>query len=82
MEKNYFLDKKKKLTDLIEDYLANSILEKNKRDSIISLLDILNQYSFENRLQKKGFLSHVVIDSADIEYSLGEKLIIFDNSIR
>lgn len=77
-----FEDKKTQLSESLKDILMNSIFEKSKRDSIIKLLEILNQYCFENRLEKKGLLSHTIIDSLELDYSIGEKFIIFDNSIR
>ncbi len=36
---------------------------------------------FSDRLRKKGTLTHFIIDSAELDSSLGEKIILFDNSI-
>jgi hypothetical protein len=43
---------------------------------------LIDQYSYENRLQQKGLLSHSIIDSLKLDYSLGEKFINFDNEIK
>ena len=82
MEKISFLNYKENLNKLIQDFLANDSLEENTKASLIKLSEILNQYSFENRLDKKGLLSHTIIDSLELNYSFGEKFIMFDNSIK
>ena len=82
MKKETFLEKKKKLINLITDALSKTDICEQDKISLCKILEILNQYSFENRLQKKGLLSHTIVDSLELDYSLGEKFIKFDNEIR
>lgn len=82
MEKEAFTKKKKNLIKLISSSLIKQDISNRDKIALKQLLEILNQYSFENRLQKKGLLSHTIIDSLELDYSLGEKFIQFDNDIR
>ena len=82
MDKETFLDNKEKLVDLINELLTQPNLAKHEENSLIKLLQILNQYSFENRLKMKGLLSHTIVDSLELDYLLGEKFIKFDADIR
>lgn len=81
MDRKIFIERKQDLITLITDSLTKTEISDHDKTSLKKLLDILNLYSFENRLQKKGLLSHTIIDSLELEYSLGEKLIKFDNDI-
>jgi len=81
MNKKSFIERKESLISLIEENLAKTHISEQDRMSFIKLLTSLNQYSFEIRLQQKGLLSHTVIDSLDLDYSLAEKFIQFDNDI-
>lgn len=78
MNQEYFTYKKNKLICFLKESLDQ---EKNKKDSLIKLLAILDNYTFKNRLEIKGTLSHTVVDSLEIDFSLGEKIINFDNEI-
>lgn len=60
--------------------MDKDICDKDKK-SLDKLFHVLNEYSFDNRLQKKGSLTYIIIDSLDLNYSLGEQFIIFDNEI-
>jgi len=81
MNKKSFIERKESLVSLIEENLTKRHISEQDRMSFIKLLTLLNQYSFEIRLQQKGLLSHTVIDSLDLDYSLAEKFIKFDNDI-
>lgn len=82
MNKEIFIKRKQNLIKLIEDTLTKMEICEQDKISLNKLLEILNQYSFENRLQKKGLLSHTIIDSLELDYFLGENFIKFDNEIR
>lgn len=82
MTKEIFIARKEDLINLIAESLTDADISEQNKKSIRKLLEILNQYSFENRLQKKGLLSHTIIDSLELDYSIGEKFINFDNSIK
>lgn len=82
MKREIFVKKKDSLIRLIKDSLAKTDISEQDRKSLVILLELLNQYSFENRLLQKGLLSHTIIDSLELDYSLGEKFIKFDNEIK
>lgn len=82
MNKEIFVEKKESLINLIKESLIKTDISEQDRISLTKLLELLNQYSFENRLQQKGLLSHTIIDSLELNYSLGEKFIKFDNEIK
>jgi hypothetical protein len=82
MSRQIFIERKQNLINLIKDNLIKIEIPEQDKISLSKLLEILNQYSFENRLQKKGLLSHTIIDSLELDYILGEKFINFDNDIR
>jgi hypothetical protein len=52
-----------------------------KPEEVNHLLQILTSYTFENRLGMKGTLSRIMVDSLDLPYALGEKVIQFDKAI-
>lgn len=81
MDKIIFGSKKEELINLITECLDRSDTSKQNKIALIKLLELLKYYSFENRLEKKGLLAHAVVDSLD-DYSIGEKVIEYDNNIR
>ncbi|WP_379968025.1 hypothetical protein [Epilithonimonas sp. UC225_85] len=64
MKKEIFIKLKETLRTLLESVLE---LNGNHGKSILKLLDILNQYDFNNRLYKKGALTRYIIDSATVD---------------
>lgn len=82
MEIQIFKDKKKRLVNFVNEILGTNSLSLIDIKSLEKLLEILNTYSFENRKEKKGVLTRTIIDSLELDYSLGEKFIEFDNSIK
>lgn len=58
----------------IEEYSADT----NKRDELILILGVLNEYSYNNRLMKKSKITHILIDSLSLDNDISEKLIFFD----
>ena len=84
MEIKKFKEKKKELVDFANEILAtnSNFLSLVDIKSIEKLLEILDSYTFENQIEKKGTLTRKIIDSFELDYSLGEKFIEFDNSIK
>lgn len=82
MNREKFIASKENLTNLLIENLSQKDISEQDRKSILKLLELIDQYSYENRLQQKGLLSHSIIDSLKLDYSLGEKLINFDNEIK
>lgn len=65
--------------------IEQGILEYIEQDSYISSLKrirrILLHYTFENRLECKGILTRVTIDSLELPYELAEQIIQFDRYV-
>ncbi len=61
--------------------LIKKELKIKERDSLLTLYQIIEGYNFGNRLLKKGALTRFIIDSAVLDYSIGEKFILFDKKI-
>lgn len=82
MDKQKFLDQQTELNSNINQLLKESNLTKININTLNSLLNTLNSYTFDNRFQSKGLLSRVVIDTIIPKYySIGESLIQFDENI-
>ena len=81
MTKETFIEKKQNLINTVITILSKEDASREDRIALNTLLELLNGYSYENRLQKKGLLSHTIIDSLELDYTLGEKFIKFDNDI-
>jgi hypothetical protein len=77
MNKNNFITRKERLKLFLEKELDFS-----KNQSIQNIIKILALYNFSNRMKQKGILTRYIIDSAEVDYSIGEKIIEFDNSIK
>jgi uncharacterized alpha-E superfamily protein len=82
MKRETFNERKSNLTNLIKVSLDQVSISEHDRTCLMKLLELLNQYSFENRLYQKGLLSRTIIDSLELDYSIGEKFIKFDNDIK
>lgn len=82
MNETSFENNKQVLIALVSVFKRNKYLSNIEENSIKKLLEILDEYSFENRLKKKGLLTRTIIDSLELDYSLGERFIEFDNRIR
>lgn len=81
MDKTVFSQSKNDLINFIKAILEKKELSTENRSSCNILSALLAEYSYENRLEKKGLLTHTIIDSLELDYSIGEKFIEFDNRI-
>lgn len=77
MKEEIFITRKEKLKAFLE-----MLLKTPDSSEITTILEILNQYTFDNRLKLKGTLTRYIIDSSEVDYSIGEKVIEFDTNIR
>lgn len=77
-----FLENKRTLVVLIQKLIAYESIVEREKDSLRKVLEIINQYNYENRLEFKGLLSRTIVDSLELDQSLAEKLIAFDVSIK
>lgn len=77
-----FNRRKDDLLSIVKNRLATPDLSDTERTSLNQLIKVMNEYTFANRLEIKGFLSHVIVDSLTVDYSVGDKFIEFDNHIK
>lgn len=82
MNREIFDERKADLINLIKVSLSTTYISEQDKTSLMRLLELLNQYSFENRLYRKGLLSHTIIDSLELGHSIGEKVVKFDIDIK
>lgn len=82
MNREIFDKRKTDLINLIKVSLSTTYISEQDKTSLMRLLELLNQYSFENRLYRKGLLSHTIIDSLELGHSIGEKVVKFDIDIK
>ncbi|WLD23638.1 hypothetical protein NU10_13165 [Flavobacterium dauae] len=80
MKENVFDEMKNGLVKLLDFEYDNTKAEDKKREILI-IKEILHQYTFANRLKKKGALSYIIIDSLNLDYNLGDIIIGFDKNI-
>lgn len=81
MNEENFIEKKDKLKHLLIHKVNESSIGVSCKESIEKVIEVLNQYTYANRLEQKGRLSRIVIDSLNLDYNLGEVIIRFDNNI-
>jgi len=82
MRKEDFNKRKENLLLFVNKISNKTELNDSDKTSLNKLTEVLGKYNFENRLEIKGLISRVIIDSLELDYSIGEKFIEFDNSIR
>lgn len=80
MNKDEFLKQKESLIIKVKNRLSLSNLSVEETNSLTTILDILEQYTYQNRLNNKGLLTHTIIDSLSLNIFL-EEYIWFDKSI-
>jgi hypothetical protein len=79
MSEDFFNNRRKYLLEELNKY----ILENKHKNFAIRLREILSVYNYNNRLEKKGFLGHVIVDQApNLSDTLFDSLIEFDHNIR
>lgn len=76
MNEEIFIKQKENLIRFL-----NEKLKETENRSLKKTIEILSFYDFSNRLEQKGTLTHFIIDSSELDYSIGEKIIGFDNYI-
>lgn len=86
MDKNKKIDlfenNKDKLIAMVQSRLESGCLNETESESLGRLLKAMNKYTFINRNKMKGVITRMLIDSLTIDYTIGEKLIEFDNQIK
>jgi hypothetical protein len=76
MDLNIFNQNKQ---NLLHDLTANE--NPSRPNDLNLLIQILESYTFDNRLTMKGTLSRTLVDSLDLPFEIGEKVILFDKAI-
>ena len=82
MTKEEYEKRIESLLQQVRDRLNESGLSELEISSLNRLIEIMDEYTFENRLEVKGMVSRLIIDSFQLDYSICERFIQFDNSIR
>ena len=81
MKKEVFEKRKQELIDKLNSFVVENDVIGNDKKDYVTILKILIDFSYENRLLKKGSIAHTIVDSLCINQSLGSKLIQFDRDI-
>ena len=80
MQQDLFNQRKNNLINELSERLEKSCSE-TERKELKLVIAILHQYTYSNRLQKKGMVSHFLIDSSNLDYEIGDPIIMFDKCI-
>ncbi len=80
MNEKEFYNKKELLITKIKDVLILPDITSEKKNSLTTLLKIVEKYTYRNRLNSKGAISHIIIDNLNLRYSFCEEFILFDKS--
>lgn len=81
MQENKFVIAKAHLLELLYFRLKNTPVSNTAHHEIITVIQIVNEYSYINRLQQKGRLARIIVDSLNLDYELGDLIIQFDQRI-
>lgn len=81
MQENNFVIVKAHLLEILYFRLNNTPVSTTEHREILKVIEIVNEYSYINRLRKKGRLARIIVDSLNLDYELGDLIIKFDHSI-
>ena len=81
MTKDSFLQRKQTILATIQKRIDSCNETDRELNSLKEVLRILDDYTYENRIKYKGLVTRVLIDSLQLDYQIGELVIVFDNSI-
>lgn len=81
MQENNFVIAKAHLLEILYFRLNNTPVSTTDHREILTVIEIVNEYSYINRLRKKGSLTRIIIDSLNLDYELADVIIQFDQRI-
>lgn len=81
MDRELFVKRKENLVRLLKNRLADVSINSRDSELINRMLKILEECSFENRLEYKGLMAHIIVDAWDWHDPLGAKVIEFDHNL-
>jgi len=81
MQENNFVIAKAHLLEILYFRLNNTPVSTTEHREILTVIEIVNEYSYINRLQQKGRLARIIVDSLNLDYELGDLIIKFDQRI-
>ena len=81
MQENNFVIAKAHLLEILYFRLNNTPVSTTDHREILKVIEIVNEYSYINRLRKKGSLTRIIIDSLNLDYELADVIIQFDQRI-
>lgn len=82
MNKDFFELRKAQLIQAIHAQVEVGLLSETELADLTLLSKILNDYTYASRLLNKGTLSHVIIDSIQLDNDFLESFLWFDKSIK
>lgn len=81
MQENNFVIAKAHLLEILYFRLNNTPVSTTEHREILTVIQIVNEYSYINRLQQKGRLARIIIDSLNLDSELADLIIQFDQRI-
>jgi len=81
LQENNFVIAKAHLLEILYFRLNNTPVSTTDHREILTVIEIVNEYSYINRLRKKGSLTRIIIDSLNLDYELADVIIQFDQRI-
>jgi len=81
LQENNFVIAKAHLLEILYFRLNNTPVSTTDHREILKVIEIVNEYSYINRLRKKGSLTRIIIDSLNLDYELADVIIQFDQRI-
>ena len=81
MQEDNFVIAKAHLLEILYLRLNTTPVSTTEHREILTVVEIVNEYSYINILRKKGSLTRIIIDSLNLDYALADLIIQFDHSI-
>ena len=81
MQENNFVIAKAHLLEILYLRLNTTPVSTTEHREILTVVEIVNEYTYRNRLRKKGRLTRIIIDSLNLDYQLADVIIQFDKRI-
>lgn len=81
MDEYTFLKEKERVVNFAKEQLSKPGQTILNIEALTVLLKQLEKYTYENRFKVKGLMTHTIIDSLELDYSLDSRFILFDKMI-
>lgn len=81
MNETLFLKRQQDILALLESEISSFNGSSLGFESLQTAYTIISSYTYANRLEKKGIITRIIIDSLTLDYGIGEKIMGFDSAI-